>query len=227
MSATFSFLEKDKENLTIKPIVDKIVSLISRNISALDNYLIPLLNRTGNIESYKRIGHMLCDKFKVHLLGRDEKEIDKQMRLALKLDPDDWKKFRGTLAEKIIEPTFCEKHDNAKLFFGAATYINNELIKICRDENYKRQTVDAISWNDNIRKGFFMEIKFNPQAFEELTYDYLTLLDSKIGETDVKYKIQLLAFEDSEGIRSRISEINADYDYSNFEFISAIDYIFE
>lgn len=224
MAVSLNFKEMDWENEVIDELSKNIAELVLKQKLYLRNYIIPLLRQTGMAHNYKEVGYIFCDKFKKLLIG-EAKKIDDYMRQALKLPEKQWEKFRGTLAEKIIEPKFCENHQGHDIYFGAATIINDQKVKIRLGNGEGRQTVDAIAWCAKDPSGVFMEIKFRPEGFKEATIVYLRELDSKLTEVEVAHEIQLLSFDDVAAINSLLKEQGIDLEGTHYTIKSAIEYI--
>ncbi|MBM7700203.1 hypothetical protein [Kurthia huakuii] len=224
MKASLTFKEMDWENQKVDSISTKIAILILEQKMYLKNYLIPFLRMTGNSPKYKEIGSKFCDRAKKSLLGKAT-ELDSCIREALKLDMEDWKKFRGTVAEKIVETKFLEIHQGTCIYFGAATLVNKEKIKLVSKEGRRRQTVDAISWDSDEFYGVFMEIKFKPEAFDEITLDYLALLNQSLTTAQVNFEIQLLSFDDVVAILSILKNQGIELDETTYKILSAQEYI--
>lgn len=224
MVASLNFEEMDWENEVIDELSQNIAELVLKQKLYLRNYIIPLLRQTGMGHNYKEVGYIFCDKLKRSLFG-EAKKIDDYMRQALKLPEEQWGKFRGTLAEKIIEPKFRENHQGNDIYFGAATIINGEKVNIRLESGEGRQTVDAIAWCAEDYSGVFMEIKFKPEGFKEATIVYLRELDSKLTEVEVNHEIQLLAFDDVVAINSLFKEQGINLEDTHYTIKSAIEYI--
>lgn len=224
MSTRIRFEEKDWRHPSVDNLAEAVTAFILQNQYYYSNYLIPFLRITGTPRNYKNMGHRFCDQCQKNLTG-DAKQLNTHMRSALKLSIEEFQKFRGTVAEKLVEPLFKERNQEKRCYFGAATWINGRKV-IIQHESNSRQTVDAIAWHDLTESGDFMEIKFKPEAFDQITMKYLEELHNQLRQASIEHTIQLLAFDDDYAIQNIIEERSCKIPLEYLRILPAKKYIY-
>lgn len=224
MSTRIRFEEKDWRYPSVDCLAEAVTAFILKNQYHYSNYLIPFLRITGSPDRYKDRGYRFCDQYQKNLKG-NEKQLDTHMRSALQLSIEEFQKFRGTVAEKLVESLFKERNQEKRCYFGAATWINEKKV-IVQHESNSRQTVDAIAWHDLTESGDFMEIKFKPESFDQITMKYLEELHNQLRQVSIKHTIQLLAFDDDYAIQNIIEERSCKIPPEYLRILPAEKYIY-
>ncbi|HEY4536915.1 MAG TPA: hypothetical protein VIG45_00505 [Erysipelothrix sp.] len=111
---------------------------------------------------------------------------------------EEWQKLRGIIAEKLFEPYFKEKHLGSDMGFGVKVLINGVPViyqpSTQTTTDKRRQSVDAGAWDT--KNGEFVEVKFNPEIFEEKDINYLKHLEQQLEANSVSHTILVVSFSD-------------------------------
>lgn len=120
---------------------------------------------------------------------------------------EDWNKMRGLIPEKVFEIYFNHKHGSYTREYGAQVLIHGQRVSYKKPQNdgttASRITVDAGSWDGTC--GEFVEVKFQPEGFNETDLGYLNLLEEKLMHHDINHCIFLVSFDkDISYVKSRL-----------------------
>lgn len=132
-------------------------------------------------------------------------------------DNQEIRKMRGLVPEKLVEKIFLLRYQGKtrNQGFGALVTLDKEDIKyICEapydkgpeDSDKNRQTVDAGAWDG--KKGEFIEVKFNPEAFHTKDIRYLRLLASELKNKELNHSIYLIAMDDKNLTEQRLKHLD-------------------
>lgn len=122
--------------------------------------------------------------------------------------PDEWDKMRGIIPEKLFEIYFLRKHVKAAKEFGAQVLVYDQPV-IYRyldgqEQERTRKTVDAGSWDGE--RGEFVEVKFQPDAFQKKDIGYLECLEEKLEQHSIINTIFLVTFDNNTDFVRRMLE---------------------
>lgn len=217
-----TFQRKDWNHPT-DSIAEEVANLVFYGDSSMYRNLITVLQTTGFYD-YKAKGYKLCDMLSHQAVNRNQKLLYDKLREALGFEKDHWRKFRGTVAEKLIEPQFKKNHSSEERHYGAAIYINDKKVHYKPNHpSLSRQTVDAIAWNG--QRGVFAEIKFSPESYDQSTMGFLDLLSDSLVAVTITHEIQLIHFLEETTMEMILSERRNRSNIGTFNSYLALEYI--
>ncbi|WP_432702218.1 hypothetical protein [Lysinibacillus sphaericus] len=221
---TITFQDSDFNKKALTILAEKIAENVRKSIGRITK-LNEFLKKSGNwvVGNHKAS----LERWKSFVLGRRPKKAAADVVEFVDLIEsifsvctcqDDWLKMRGLIPEKLFEPYFQSKNSGKLVGFGVNVLINGNKVHYKPNTADSRQTVDAGSWDENF--GEFVEIKFQPTAFQEKDIGYLTLLESQLDNNNIPHKIKLLTFDDVSTTRKLLIAENLIADNTRFEILS-------